>query len=94
MTLNVMVVEFVQKICPVNNIEIINRHPEWQHHCENCYACFLWCPNEAIHGDIISYNDRRHHPKVTLSDMINQEYVGVGCVHAPNPTVMSQKQKQ
>ena len=61
------------KICPVNNIEIVNGHPEWQHHCETCYACFLWCPKEAINGDIVSYNDRRHHPNVTLSDIINQK---------------------
>ncbi|MCW4022085.1 MAG: EFR1 family ferrodoxin [Candidatus Bathyarchaeota archaeon] len=58
------------KVCPVNNIKIVNGSPQWQNHCETCYACFLWCPKEAIFGDIVSYNDRRHHPEVRLVDII------------------------
>lgn len=60
------------KVCPVNNIKMVNDRPEWQHHCETCYACYNWCPNEAIEGDIVAYNDRRHHPDVKLADMIKQ----------------------
>jgi Pyruvate/2-oxoacid:ferredoxin oxidoreductase delta subunit/flavodoxin len=60
------------QVCPVNNIKIVDNRPVWQHHCETCYACYLWCPNEAIHGDIVEYNDRRHHPDVGLSDMIKR----------------------
>jgi ferredoxin/flavodoxin len=61
------------KVCPVNNIKLIEGRPVWQHHCETCYACYNWCPKEAIHGDIVSYNDRRHHPDVKLSDMIRRK---------------------
>lgn len=60
------------KVCPVNNIKIIKERPQWQNHCETCYACFLWCPNEAIYGDIVSYNDRRHHPDVNLTDILKE----------------------
>jgi Pyruvate/2-oxoacid:ferredoxin oxidoreductase delta subunit/flavodoxin len=61
------------QVCPVNNIKMVNNRPMWQHHCETCYACYVWCPNGAIHGDIVKYNERRHHPDVELSDMIRRK---------------------
>jgi flavodoxin/ferredoxin len=61
------------KVCPVNNIKIVEGKPVWQHHCETCYACFNWCPNEAIYGDIVEYNDHRHHPDVKLADLMKQK---------------------
>jgi Pyruvate/2-oxoacid:ferredoxin oxidoreductase delta subunit/flavodoxin len=60
------------QVCPVSNIKMVNDRPEWQHHCETCYACYGWCPNAAIHGKIVEYNDQRHHPDVKLSDMITK----------------------
>ncbi len=63
------------KVCPVNNICMINERPVWQHHCENCFACYVWCPNEAIYGDIVSYAERYHHPDVVISDMIKQSKI-------------------
>ena len=59
------------RVCPVNNIKIVNKKPVWQHHCETCLACYSWCPQEAILGKIVSYNERYHHPEVELSDMLN-----------------------
>jgi len=61
------------KVCPVDNIKMVNGRPEWQNNCETCYGCFLWCPKEAIFGDIVSYNDRRHHPGVELVDIIKEK---------------------
>ena len=58
------------KVCPANNIKLVEGRPVWLHHCETCYACYNWCPNRAIHGEIVAYNDGRHHPDVKLSDMI------------------------
>ncbi|TXT63098.1 MAG: hypothetical protein BAJALOKI1v1_790011 [Promethearchaeota archaeon] len=58
------------KICPVQNIKIINNKPQWQHECETCFACYVWCPQEAIFGEIVAYNERYHHPEISLSDMI------------------------
>jgi ferredoxin len=60
------------KVCPVNNIEMVDGKPVWLHHCENCYGCYAWCPNNAVCGDIVAYNEWYHHPEVTLSDMLKQ----------------------
>ena len=60
------------RICPVNNIKLIDSKPKWQNHCENCFACFVWCPNESIHGEIVSYAEHYHHSTVKVTDMIDQ----------------------
>ncbi len=59
------------KICPVQNIKMVDEKPFWQHRCENCLACIKWCPQKAIHG----YGEipkSYHHPDVELSDMLHQ----------------------
>jgi len=61
------------RVCPVQNIEMVENKPVWQNRCENCYACFQWCPQEAIHGEIVEYEKRYHHPDVKLSDMMIRE---------------------
>ncbi|MCX5780008.1 MAG: EFR1 family ferrodoxin, partial [Firmicutes bacterium] len=59
------------KVCPVNNIEIVDNRPMWNHHCESCLACFVWCPEKAISGGLLSgKSERYHHPEVKLMDMI------------------------
>ena len=58
------------QVCPVDNILMADGKPVWQHHCETCLACYAWCPQAAIGGDIVSYNTRYHHPSVKLSDML------------------------
>ena len=60
------------RVCPVNNIKIIDEKPEWQHHCEICFACLNWCPNGAIHGEWMSNEVRYHHPDIGVSDMVSQ----------------------
>jgi formate hydrogenlyase subunit 6/NADH:ubiquinone oxidoreductase subunit I/flavodoxin len=57
------------KICPVNNIELVDDKPSWQHHCEFCLACFHWCPKEAIISPELKNTVRYHHPNVQLTDM-------------------------
>jgi len=43
----------------------------WQHHCEKCFACLQWCPQEAIQfGSKTSGRKRYHHPDVKLADMV------------------------
>lgn len=61
------------RVCPVQNIEMVENKPVWQHRCENCYACFQWCPQEAIHGEIVAYEKKYHHPDVNVSDMIMRD---------------------
>jgi ferredoxin/flavodoxin len=58
------------RVCPANNILLLDGRPVWQHHCENCIACYTWCPQEAIGGEIVEYSKRCHHPSVKLSDML------------------------
>ncbi|MEI6101514.1 MAG: EFR1 family ferrodoxin, partial [Eubacteriales bacterium] len=58
------------KICPVNNIELIEEKPAWGDHCTGCLGCFHWCPNNAIQFGQIKLNVRKyHHPDVKISDM-------------------------
>ncbi|OPX60073.1 MAG: Coenzyme F420 hydrogenase subunit gamma [Methanobacterium sp. PtaB.Bin024] len=60
------------RVCPVHNINIVEEKPEWQHHCEQCFACFNWCPRSAIHGAWISDEIRYHHPDIRVKDMLSQ----------------------
>ncbi len=62
------------RVCPVNNIKMVDGKPVWQHHCETCYACYAWCPKNAICGDIVAYNDWYHNPEVKLSDMLKRNF--------------------
>lgn len=61
------------EICPVNNIQIIDNTPVWLNHCENCLACYNWCPHKAIQGEIAQKGYYYHHPHVTFSDIANQK---------------------
>jgi len=65
------------KICPVNNIEMVEQtgaphaRPAWQHRCEQCFACLHWCPQEALQFRDTTVGKRRyHHPDVKLADML------------------------
>lgn len=37
-----------RKLCPLNNIEIIEDKPKWSNHCTQCMACIGACPLQAI----------------------------------------------
>ena len=61
------------KVCPVNNVEMVDSKPVWRNCCESCLACLNWCPREAIRGGISVKNNmtvRYHHPDVKLSDIL------------------------
>jgi len=60
-----------KKICPAHNILFANEKPVWQHHCEQCFACIQWCPEEAIqYGHGTAKKKRYHHPEIALKDML------------------------
>ena len=60
-----------EKICPTQNILITHGKPIWQHHCEQCFACLQWCPEEAIqYGRGTAKKKRYHQPEIKLSDML------------------------
>jgi len=58
------------RICPVGDIEIVDGRPRWLGKCQQCYACFHWCPKGAIQrGRKTAEQVRYHHPDVKASDM-------------------------
>jgi ferredoxin len=61
------------RVCPVDNIELVGGRPEWLHHCENCLACYNWCPRKAIHGPLVEENHYYRHPDMTLKDLLDQK---------------------
>jgi Pyruvate/2-oxoacid:ferredoxin oxidoreductase delta subunit/flavodoxin len=66
--------QICRRICPVDNIKMVDNKPSWLHHCERCMACLQWCPKEAIEFDKDSIGRRRyHHPDVKLSDILQRD---------------------
>lgn len=60
------------RVCPVNNIKIVNEKPEFQHRCEMCFACDEWCPTNSIHHWSRAKGVKYHHPEVRLVNMLNR----------------------
>lgn len=58
------------KVCPVKDIEMIDGKPKWLGRCEQCYACFHWCPQKAVQCGRSEKQHRYHHPAVSLADFI------------------------
>ena len=61
------------QVCPVDNIRMIEGRPVWLGNCENCLACYNWCPAEAISGRLVKGGYHYRHPEVTRADMIEQK---------------------
>ncbi|MDD5766640.1 MAG: EFR1 family ferrodoxin [Candidatus Marinimicrobia bacterium] len=60
-----------QKVCPVDNIRIANGKPVWNSHCQQCYACLQWCPQEAIQsGKKTARIKRYRNPYVKVNEII------------------------
>jgi ferredoxin len=60
------------RVCPVGNINLLNKRPVWQQHCEQCFACLQWCPSKAIQfGNNTAGKQRYHHPDVKVEEMFN-----------------------
>ncbi|MBD3370308.1 hypothetical protein GF402_08105 [Candidatus Fermentibacteria bacterium] len=59
------------RICPTGNVTLVSGRPEWGNRCEACFACFHWCPEDAVqYGDKTTDEIRYHHPDVTLEEMM------------------------
>jgi len=60
-----------KQVCPVGNITIEDKKPEWHNNCQFCYGCLQWCPKESIqYGKKTAGIDRYHHPDVMVKDII------------------------
>jgi Pyruvate/2-oxoacid:ferredoxin oxidoreductase delta subunit len=59
------------RVCPRANVRLESGRPAWHHDCDFCGACATWCVQGAIGlRDVPSSGPRRHHPGVSLSDLI------------------------
>ncbi|HEX3001025.1 MAG TPA: EFR1 family ferrodoxin [Methanoregula sp.] len=57
-------------VCPVNNIELVDKKPVWKHHCELCCGCIHLCPVQAIQaGRGTETRERYHNPSVSVADL-------------------------
>ena len=60
-----------EKICPVNNIEVINEDVKFKNLCTHCLACVHACPNRAIDWTIKTMNKKRYiNPHIKLDELI------------------------
>jgi ferredoxin len=63
-----------EKVCPVNNIIMIDGLPEWQGKCQQCLACINFCPEKVIqHGTGTLTTARYHNPEIAVEDIANQK---------------------
>lgn len=59
------------KVCPADNITLIDSKPEWGNECEDCCACVQLCTSEAILLKGKPLNKLRYiHPDVTVKEII------------------------
>lgn len=49
-----------EKVCPINNIKVINSLPKWQDSCLHCMACIHHCPQHAIEFRNITRKKNRY----------------------------------
>jgi MinD superfamily P-loop ATPase len=62
------------KLCPVDNIALAGKKPQWSAHCAGCFACIQWCPKDAIHLGTSNLSIAHyHHPEVSLADIFAQK---------------------
>lgn len=62
------------KVCPVDNIALVDKKPVWSDKCITCFACLHWCPKESIQtANLTKKMERYHHPKIKLKEIIKQK---------------------
>ena len=58
------------RVCPVRNIEIKNKKPEFKHNCEQCLACLQYCPQRAINYKKTTRKKTRYtHPEIGYREL-------------------------
>ncbi|MDF1616916.1 EFR1 family ferrodoxin [Petrocella sp. FN5] len=63
-----------QQVCVTKRIKMNEDKPEWVHdYCNFCYACFNYCPKEAIGVKYYTKKlGRYHHPDISAQDIAAQ----------------------
>ena len=49
------------KLCPLNNVKLVDGKPVWGNNCTHCMACICYCPKEAIEYGRKSQGKLRYH---------------------------------
>ncbi len=63
-----------EKVCPMNNIKLVDGKPQWQHNCQMCVACINYCPERSIqYSDKTQDRGRYYHPDISVQEIINQK---------------------
>lgn len=63
-----------EKICPVDNINLVHGKPKWQRNCQECLACLHFCPKGSIEfGNRTADRKRYHHPKISNMEIIQSK---------------------
>lgn len=63
-----------ERKCPVNNIQLVDGKPQWQHHCELCLACIQYCPKKAIDYNGKTQNRAQYvNPNVKLPSLVDDK---------------------
>lgn len=57
-----------ERICPVENVKVVDGRPQWNHECAMCNACIQWCPEQAIHFK--NETRRYNNPEIKVRDLI------------------------
>ncbi len=58
------------RVCPAENIELLDGRPVWKDRCEVCCACIHLCPVQAIQaGKKTESRPRYHHPAVSTAEL-------------------------
>lgn len=52
-----------KKLCPLNNIELVDNKPKWNNRCTQCMACIGGCPLNAIEYKKMTQNKVRYYLK-------------------------------
>jgi ferredoxin len=63
-----------EKVCTTKRIRMKTNKPEWVHeNCSFCYACFNYCPEQAIGVEHYTKRlGRYHHPDISVDDISKQ----------------------
>ena len=48
------------RVCPLNNITLVNSKPKWGDLCAHCMACLSCCPTQAVEYGDITRNQYRY----------------------------------
>lgn len=73
-----------QKVCPADNIRIVDGTAVLADKCEVCFACIHWCPNKALQfdhptmkGKTTKSKGQYHNYQVQLKEVIREDIDGL-----------------